>query len=155
MRLQMLSAFLAVGTLLLGCGGGADDAPELVGATGTVFYNGKPLAGATVTFVIEKFPLATGVTDAEGKFSLTTGGRPGVPVGKAKVGIAKIASAYAGMPSSPKPEDMAKMAEKNRMATPKPKMEVPAKYGNPETSTLVAIIGTDASKNTYEYKLVD
>ncbi len=155
MRILLLSALWVVGTLLVGCGGGADDAPELVRATGTVFYNGKPVAGATVTFVIEKFPLATGTTDAEGKFSLTTGGRPGVPVGNAKVGIAKSASAYVGMPSNPSPADMAKMAEKSRMASPKVKAEIPVKYGNPDSSTLVAIIGADASKNDFEYKLVD
>ena len=154
MRLQLLCAFLAVGTLLFGCGGGASDAPELVGATGTVLYDGKPLAGATVTFVIEKSPLATGTTDAEGKFSLSTGGRPGAPVGNAKVGIAKSSSASGGM-SNPKPEDMAKMAEKNKMATSKTKAEIPVKYGNPETSTLVATVGADASKNVFEYKLVD
>ncbi len=156
MRLQLLSVFLAVGTLFLGCGGGAGDAPDLVGATGTVLVNGKPLAGATVTFVIDKSPLAIGITDAEGKFSLSTGGRPGVPVGSAKVGIAKASASDVDMKNMT-PGDMANMAQKsNKMGQPaKTKSEIPAKYGNPESSTLVAIVDTDPAKNVFEYKLLD
>ncbi len=155
MRLQLLCAFLAVGTLLFGCGGGASDAPELVGATGTVLYNGKPLAGATVTFVIEKSPLATGTTDAEGKFSLSTGGRPGVPSGSAKVGISKAVAGSDKLKTAT-PADMAKMAQQGQMGPSKPvKSEIPPKYGNPETSTFVATVGADPAKNVFEYKLVD
>lgn len=154
MRFQLLSAFLVIGTLLLGCGG-ASDAPQLVNATGTVLYKGQPVSGATVTFIVPKSPLATGTTDAGGKFTLSTGGRPGVPIGNATVGIVKHAAAATDM-SKMTPADMAKMAEKTKMASiPMPKSEIPQKYANPETSTLVAIIDADATKNVFEYTLLD
>ena len=51
---------------------------------------------------------------------------------------------------------MAKMAQQGKMGPSKPaKPEIPAKYGNPDTSTLVAVVVVDASKNVFEYKLVD
>ena len=61
-------------TLLSGCGGGSDR-PETVPVTGTVLYNGKPVEKAIVSFSCEGAPRsATGVTDAEGKFTLSTFG---------------------------------------------------------------------------------
>lgn len=61
-------------TLLSGCGG-SDDRPETVPVTGTVLYNGKPVEKAIVSFSCEGAPRsATGVTDAEGKFTLSTFG---------------------------------------------------------------------------------
>lgn len=154
MRVQLLSAVLAVGTLLLGCGGGANDGPQLAQVTGTVLYKDAPVSGAVVTFMVAKSPIATGTTDAEGKFTLTTGGRPGAPIGNAMVGIVKFSAAAQDM-SKMTPADMANMAEKNKMAIAKPKAEIPVKYGNPETSTLVAIIVADASKNVFKYPLQD
>ena len=154
MRFQLLCALLMLGTSLLGCGGGSD-APKLANASGIVTYKGIPVSGALVTFVVPKSPLATGTTDAEGKFTLSTGGRPGVPIGNATVGIVKHAAAAADM-SKMTPADMAKMAEKTKMAAiPMPTSEIPEKYANPELSTLVAIIDADATKNVFEYKLLD
>lgn len=138
-----------------GCTGGGSDGPKLVPATGTVYYNDKPIAGATVTFMVEKSPIATGITNAEGKFVLSTGGRPGAPLGEAKVGIAK-AGAAAEDRKQMTPEDMAKMAQQQmQMRTPEPKPEIPLKYGNPETSNLVASLVADGAQNVFEFRLVD
>jgi len=95
MWFQKSVCLLAV--IVCGCGGGAGG-PDLVPVTGTVLYQGKPIAGATVTMQPEKGPIANGFTDAEGKFRMTTGGRPGVPVGNAKVGITKQKLAASGAP---------------------------------------------------------
>lgn len=59
-----------------GCGSSEPKLPELVPVTGTVTYDGKPLADATVTFspmgTTQEGPGAGGVTDASGKYTLET-----------------------------------------------------------------------------------
>jgi hypothetical protein len=152
MRLLLLSALLVTGTVVSGCG--SSDAPQLANATGTVLYKGQPVAGATVTFLVPKSPIASGTTDAEGKFTLTTGGSPGVALGSATVGIAKFATSGEDK-TKMTPADMAKMAEKSKMASTKPKAEIPVKYANPETSTLTATIDADETKNVFKFELVD
>lgn len=71
--------------VLSGCGGKVDSGPALVPVTGKVILDGKPLVGATVTFnPTQGTPGngAFGVTDAEGKFTLTDYSlNPGCPAG--------------------------------------------------------------------------
>lgn len=148
----LLALSLAV---FAGCSGGASDDPDLVPASGTVLYKDKPVAGADVTFVIEKSPLAMGTTNAEGKFVLTTGGRPGAPFGNAKVSVTKTASGAVGK-SDPTPEDMMKMAQQTvgkKVEPPKP--EIPTKYSDPSESGLTAALDKDGSKNVFEFRLQD
>ncbi len=138
---------------IAGCGGGAEDAPELAPATGTVYLDDKPLEGAIVTFVVEGKPLATATTDAEGKFTMTTRGEPGAPIGSAKVGIVKHAGGDAGGGNEElTPEDMIKMAEAGEIDK-EVKSEVPDRYGNPETSGEQVTVDADGSKNVYEFRL--
>ncbi|NUQ65546.1 MAG: hypothetical protein HUU20_24015 [Pirellulales bacterium] len=56
---------------LTGCGGG-EAVPETAPVRGVVTYKGNPVADAQVAFRPEKGNPATGRTDAEGKFVLTT-----------------------------------------------------------------------------------
>lgn len=73
---------------LIGCGGGGGggvDHPPTVAVSGTVTFQGKPLEGATVYFVSEKFS-GSGKTNAEGRYELVQGAVPG----KNKVSISKI-----------------------------------------------------------------
>ena len=71
-RIASLCCALSVPLLVLtGCGGGSN--AEIVPVTGTVKYDGQPVKNADVTF----YPTdggrpASGKTDDEGKFSLTT-----------------------------------------------------------------------------------
>jgi hypothetical protein len=57
--------------LLLGCS--SSDAPELASVTGTVILDGKPLPNIGVVFLPKgSGPIASGNTDANGRFTLTT-----------------------------------------------------------------------------------
>ncbi len=151
-------AYLAVVLSLVvvtGCGGVAD-APDMVSAKGTVLYNGKPVSGANVTFIVEGAPIAIGSTDAEGAFSLTTGGRPGAPLGDAKVSISKTEeTASPGGGGDMTPQDMANMAAAGKMDAAPRKPEIPLKYSDPNNSELVALLDADGTKNVFEFRLVD
>jgi hypothetical protein len=79
--------------LLLGCGGGSS-APKVktYPVTGSVAYNGQPLAGAVVVFKSddEALPGASGITDKEGKFTLSTYSvNDGAPAGLFKITVTK------------------------------------------------------------------
>lgn len=68
--------------LLLICGCGAPKPPEIVPVTGSLTYKGKPLSKAKVRFLPMADGLggnftASGVTDEEGKFSLSLPGDKG------------------------------------------------------------------------------
>ncbi len=61
--------------LVAGCGGGRGDAnlPKLVPVSGTVTLDGKPLSGATVSFLpvgATRGRTCYGATDAEGRYEL-------------------------------------------------------------------------------------
>jgi hypothetical protein len=138
--------------LSVGCGGG--DSQALVSATGTVYYKDQPVSGATVTFRIDGAPLAMGITNSEGKFVMTTGGRPGAPIGNAKVGIAKTSAQEEDL-TSMKPEDMQTMQIAQGDSPSEIKSEIPEKFASPDRSELVATLDTDGSMNVFEFRLVD
>lgn len=133
----------------------------MAGVTGTVTYGGKPVAGATVTMqtVGVKSQASLGSTDSAGKFKMSTGGRAGVPVGKAIVGITKAAATtVVANPKEMKPEDMMKMqSAAGTMTKPQepPKTELPTKYADPTKSGLTAVVDASESKNVFEFNLVD
>lgn len=154
MQFRKQIQFLVV-TTLLGCGG--SDGPLLSSVTGTVLYQNKPISGATVTMISEKGLMSNGFTDKEGKFRMTTGGRAGVPVGNAKVGIVKMSGAATVDIKSMKPEDMAKLQKAGGGVAKdlSPKSEIPTKYADPEKSKLIAVVDRDGRKNVFEYILVE
>ena len=147
---------LLVITSLFGCG--SSDTLTLAPVTGTVLFKGKPLSGATVTMISEKGQMANGFTDGEGKFRMTTGGRPGVPVGLAKVGISKMAGNAASSDNKKvKPEDMVIMQKAGGGVAKDlvPKSEIPSKYSKPEESKLTAAVDKNGNKNSFEFILVE
>lgn len=156
MKLRTMMCFSAMVALAgaSGCGDGGKPAATLVKAKGVVNYNGKPISGATVTFTYDKpGPICNGFTDANGAFTLTSGGRAGTMVGNAKVSIVKAAAVSK---ADPKPEDLAKMAvDGGYKQEDIPKPEIPVKYANPATSNLTASVDADASKNDFVFNLVD
>src|SRR5262245_51088003 len=77
-----VSTLVAVGIALTGCSNSSR--PATYPVTGTVTLQGKPVAGAAVTFVPtgDEGEAASAITDSEGKYALTTwqagdGARPG------------------------------------------------------------------------------
>ena len=154
-RWQLLLVVLC--TAIPGCGQEASG-PDLAEVSGTVNYQGKPLAGANVTMVSAAGHLSTGSTTSDGKFKMTTGGRLGVPIGKAKVGVSKVAASSVKMDAaSMTPEDMQKMqieggGQAKDLAS---KSEIPETYAHPDKSGFVADVVADVTKNVFTYDLVD
>lgn len=72
---MFLSGTLAL-FVVTGCGGGPDR-PQTVPVSGTVTYNGEPVADANVTFYPEEGRPASGKTDAQGRFDSLTTFEPG------------------------------------------------------------------------------
>ena len=147
---------LSISTLIItGCArGGADDF-ALYPAQGTVTYKNAPLPGATVVFVPDKGPTASGMTDSSGVFKLSSGGRPGAAVGKSKVTVTKgDPNAASKAAAQMKPEDMMKV-QKGEVAAPENKSLVPAAYGSPDTTPLIAEVLPDGNKNKFQFDVVD
>jgi hypothetical protein len=118
----MASAFL------VGCG----PADGLIPVTGTVLNDEKPIQGAAVAFVGNSGgTYGTGVTDANGKFSLRAA--PGTN----KVSIAKE-GVVEGLNPSNNPEDqtMGTEADVAKAMKRAPKPVIAPKYGNPDKSGL-------------------
>ena len=141
---------------IVGCGG--PERPEMVPVSGVVKHGGKPVAGAEVSFHNDESPRAAqGVTDAEGKFQLTTfDDGDGAVVGLHKVAVAKvqtdaaISSADAEDPSAAYAAGM-DAAASGKMDTIQ-KSELPAKYGNPDTSGVTRTV-TKEGPNEFEITL--
>ena len=108
-------------TLVAGCGRSG----AVVPVQGRVLLDGKPVAGAAVLFEPTSGGVpATGTTDSEGKFSLTTTGQgPGAAVGAHNVSVSKQTFAQPGR----------KVEEGEIVAM---KSETPVKYASPATSGL-------------------
>src|SRR5687768_4028659 len=76
-----LSILVTVGIVLTGCS--SSSRPPTYPVTGIVTLQGKPVAGAAITFVpTGDGEAASAITDSEGKYALTTweagdGARPG------------------------------------------------------------------------------
>lgn len=140
--LVWFAVILAVQTCLTGCGS-APEKPEfaknLVPVTGTVTWEGGPLAGATVRYFAAanatSGETADAITDAEGKYTLLTQlanasieDRKGAVPGTYQVVVSKIV-----MPDgSNLPPGM---TEADALAE-NAKELIPAKYSNPETTIL-------------------
>jgi hypothetical protein len=132
MKQLHVHVLFVAGVVLLsaGCGGGKGTVP----VKGTVKLDGKPLARATVLFVAQTpgGRDATGSTDANGVFRLTTfePGDGALP-GNYKVVIQPTAEADGGPPAA--------TIEEAQQAKPRPKAKtaaVPAKYTQPNQTTL-------------------
>lgn len=139
---RLLASLLSWAALLVvsGCSGGPD-LPETVPVTGTVMYQGEPLAGATVTFRNSEQGArpATAITDDNGAFQLTTfeEGDGAVP-GKHVVTVTKMADSGGGSQGTEQSmEEAAAAAEQGEeQASAEPQSAIPERYGNPDTSDL-------------------
>lgn len=125
--------------LLNGCG---PSGPETAAVTGLVTYNGQPLPDAAVVFTPPNGRPASGVTNGEGRFQLSTfGENDGALIGKHTVTITANASYVPSMwPDPPAP--------------PPKGPKIPTKYGSPSESGLDADVKPDGP-NDFTFELKD
>jgi hypothetical protein len=136
--------------LLGGCGG--PGGPELYPVTGTVLYDGQPVEGAVVSFRGEQaLKLATGTTDSQGRFRLTTSKKgDGAVAGRHHVIVSKFVvegSADSG------PVSMDQAAENPQPARP-PRNELPEKYADPARPLLEFTVSPEGP-NDFTIRLSD
>jgi hypothetical protein len=106
---------------------------------------GEPLPNATVTFQPESGPIATGVTNASGEFTLKTGTAEGAVAGTHRVAV--VATTGEKIMENPTPDDLAAMSTSGKQETSQPKSLIPERYSKFETSQLTATVSEDASQN--------
>ena len=106
-RLLLLAACL-LAVVSLGCG---PRGPSLGQVTGTVTLDGKPLPGVSVTFMPESGGVASGITDASGKYEITHSDGKGAPVGKNKVAVKTMNAPAAAVDISQLPSDSPEYAK--------------------------------------------
>lgn len=139
---------------LIGCGGegptGGD--VDLAPAEGIVTLQGSPLMAIRVTAIPDRGPIATGVTDSEGRFSLTTGGAEGVAVGTIRISVAEAGGTSgdrdAGFTTGDTAATQQAMQEYQQQygprgtgeASPPAESAIPEKYTNVQTSELSFVI---------------
>lgn len=119
----------------------SDTGPLTYPAAGTVTYQGRPIAGATLTFHAQQTGItAMALTDDSGNFEVRTmynSGRkekPGMVEGNYQVTVSKL--------------DLESI--KSTFAPPKDLL--PKKYGSPTSSPLKATVSTN-SENRYSFSL--
>jgi hypothetical protein len=149
----MLSLAL-VGAVFIAVSGCSESGPKLYQAKGVVKYKGAPLADASVTLMNAQGRMSVGTTNAQGEFTVMTFGRPGAELGAYQVGIIKTEK-MADAPATAKPEDMIKMMNMKTKSMPRPKSEIPEKYGRPASSGFSATVVEDETKNVYTFDLTE
>ena len=148
--LTQLCGFICLAAVLAGCGGGG---PKLYPVTGTVIHQSKPVEGAVVTFRCDEAKtIATGMTDAQGRFELSTAqAGKGAVAGKHKVSVTKFPAPAAGASGSSSMEDAFKKPQPEAAA---PKNLLPAKYADPAGSPLEFTVSA-SEKNDFKIELTD
>ena len=150
---------------LIGCTPAGGGGPETVKVTGTVTLNGQAVDGATVSFSpTSGGRAAAGVTDASGRFTLSTleTGDGAVP-GSYGVTITKRSGGEAGSGPQGADVDYTQMSEEQKSAfmgqmkgmtggPPQVKDFIPAKYGSVDTSGLTREVKR-GEKNDFTFEL--
>ena len=141
MRLSSIACLALAVALFSGCVG--SDRPQLAPVSGVVLLDGAPVEGAAVMFVpVAGGRPAQGLTDAQGKFQLTTfNDKDGAILGEHKVGVTKVkvtgvTETADGLSGTIDPANVQET------------WIVPQKYSQPDTSGLTA----NVEKKTPEVK---
>lgn len=145
-KTKSFSKLLIAGILFgcLGCGQ-SGDLPEIAPARGVVTFKGKPLAQANVTFIPDSGPIASGVTDEQGNFTLTTQGRSGARIGNHRVTIqASVVKAGENAPAVDPETGSERSVETVSI--------IPEKYGNPYQSGLTATVAS-GGPNEFQFEI--
>lgn len=164
LRYPALGLFIALAgcVLVAGCSKGSQR-PKTYPVTGTVTLNGKPVEGATVTFV-PKEPAtgtpppqaASAVTDANGRYAIGTfaTGDGAIP-GEYLVKVTKYRVPQAQQPQAgedPQSEMQAFLQYQAGQQQAKPLNELPARYENEKTSGLFVTVQPGENKFDIDLK---
>lgn len=130
----VLAAVLLAGS---GCG-----SPDMAKVTGTVTFKGQPVRMANVLFMPQKRPMAGGLTDKEGRFSLTTRQpRDGTFVGSHKVVVVPWLPGVGDDPKAAAAADI----------PPADRTDIPTKFRAREASPLTAeVVAGKPNEFTFE-----
>jgi len=141
-RSTLVALALVACTVMAGCGEGGKE--KVAKVSGKLTYKGAALANVTVTFTPEKGRPATGETDSEGKFKLSTFGKDdGAVFGKHKITLSeKSTGAAPAMPGTPEAANAVAQADR-----------FPAKYKDTKTTTLEFEV--KSGSNTWEQEITD
>jgi len=126
---QTITSFACI-LLLVGCGSGG---PELAPVSGVLLSDGKPVPSAMIEFFPEDGITSTGMTDAEGKYSLNYNDEEGAVVGTHTVQVT------VGVPQTTVDPESTEMAP--------PMMEPP------QTTVLPDKVTVDSGENTINLEL--
>jgi hypothetical protein len=142
------------GALPAGCSK-EPDRPEVVPVSGTVTYKDQPVEGAVVAFRGDgQSKSATGITDANGRFQLTSYEEgDGAPAGQHVITVTKVAT------QAPDTSDTSMEAAAERLANPTPEVKpeappIPAKYADPDRSGLQETVQS-GQPNDFKIELTD
>jgi hypothetical protein len=139
-----------------GCGGTtAGGSDPVFPVSGVITFNNQPVVGADVTFFnADKDRSAFGRTNDKGEYKLTTFiVNDGAVEGKSAVTIVKYAATVPTTPEADVESEAYELPEvAEAKAPPKPKSEIPARYGDQATSGLIAIVNPEGV-NTIDFKL--
>lgn len=154
-RLAIALAIVLFSLTLAGCGVvGQSDLPPRAPAQVKVLYQGRPVAGANVTFVPEvaKSRPAIAVTDALGEAQLRTfGENDGAIPGAYKVAIQKTVVKRSDDPAA----NLAPPADPSASSELTPTEHLlPEKYAAAETSGLEATVSA-SGENRFTFELTD
>ena len=146
-RAGALTALPLALALLTGCGDkGVAGRPPVYPVSGQVLYQGKPLEGAFVSFTPTEGGThgASGRTDADGRFTLTTfDSGDGAPAGRYRVTVTKAEAVITPDPVNPEANPPLKVEQKHL---------IPAKYSSPEKSGLESEV-TESGENEFRFEL--
>lgn len=126
--------------LLAGC---SNSELRLEPVEGQVTLNGQPVSQAGVVFSTTIGPLGTGVTDANGHFTISTANKPGALAGEHVVTIAKWTGSSA---ETNEQGTMGKLGSQQNAEA------FPYKYASPDTTDLRAVV-VAGEKNHFDFNL--
>lgn len=138
----LLTGLIVISTMMLCSCSTQGNAPKLSPVEGIVTWNGQPLADAAIAFTPSSGPIAVGKTDAEGRFRLSTQGRPGAAVGAHRITIQAYEPLPANAATGPDGE-----------STVNPVSRIPEKFGQLDQSGLTATVSTKAGENKFTFDL--
>lgn len=148
------SGLMLIAAFAVGCSGGVSDRPEIAPVSGVVTYQGQTVPDAVVTFSKAGAPRkASGKTDAEGRFRLTTfNTNDGAVIGEHAVTVSKLKGppppALTVDTTGPEYTKAMEAAAK----APAAETGLPEKYADPEKSGLKNTV-TSEGPNDFKIEL--